>query len=72
MQRRNKQLEEFQKMDEAGTMQLGPGFLSQEQRKLLDDMMKEDQTKNPAGYKKGGMVTRGQGCVTRKKSCKMC
>lgn len=46
-----------------------PPSMSDEERKALQEMMKLDGVK---GYKKGGMVTKGQGCVTRKKSCKMC
>jgi hypothetical protein len=46
-----------------------PPAMSSEERKSLQEMMKMDNVK---GYKKGGMVTRGQGAVMRKKSCKMC
>lgn len=45
-----------------------PPAMSSEERQALQDMMKADKVK---GFKKGGMVTKGQGCVARKKSCKM-
>ena len=52
----------------------GPGSMTKEQMDTIQKMMKMDEERNmkPKGYKKGGMVTRGQGAVMRKKSCKMC
>jgi hypothetical protein len=72
-ERRRKMEEDLRKAGEGSTMQLGPGHLSKEEKDILQQMMKDDEMRmKPKGYKKGGMVTRGQGCVTRKKSCKMC
>lgn len=72
---RRRELErELQKAGERGVEVMGPGNMSEEERKLIEQMMEMDkgQQMKPKGYKKGGMVTRGQGCVSRKKSCKMC
>lgn len=65
---------ELNKARERSTEPLGAGYMSEEERKIIDKMMEMDKAQSPKlkGYKKGGMVTKGQGCVTRKKSCKMC
>jgi len=71
-ERRRKLEREAQKAGEASAMQMGPGYMSKEEKNAFQQMMKDDEMKmKPKGYKKGGMVTKGQGCVARKKSCKM-
>jgi hypothetical protein len=70
-ERRRKMERDLQKAGEGSTMQMGPGYMSSEEKDILQKMMKEDEMMKPKGYKKGGMVTKGQGCVSRKKSCKM-
>lgn len=68
---RRRQLEKrLQKEGERGVEPVGPGYMTKEEKATIEEMMKMD--KGVKGYKKGGMVTRGQGCVSRKKSCKMC
>ena len=64
----------LQKEGERGVEPIGPGYMTKEEKDTIQQMMKMDEESKmkPKGYKKGGMVTRGQGCVTRKKSCKMC
>jgi hypothetical protein len=65
--------QELKEAGERGAERLGPGYMSKEEKDIIQKMMKDDEMKmKPKGYKKGGMVTRGQGCVSRKKSCKMC
>lgn len=72
---KRRQLEKrLQKESERGVEPFGPGYMTKEEKDTIQQMMKMDEESGmkPKGYKKGGMVTRGQGAVMRKKSCKMC
>lgn len=68
---------ELQKAGERGVEVMGPGNMSEEERKVIEKMMEMDknqgdgQSMKPKGYKKGGMISEYGGMETYKSKSAM-